>query len=134
MSSWKFVKFTESRWLTVGTSARTIVVALLTGLPNLVDELLENAGGKWRPIRGFARLGTDRRAFLVQAALASRVAEGVQVELTEDTKSVFEQIKEGLEDSIAYSEGKLSLATTELPTPPLTPKCHQKERTDGCDS
>jgi putative transcriptional regulator len=32
--------------------------------------------------------------------------------------SVFGQIMAGLEDSIAHSQGKLSLATTELPAPP----------------
>jgi putative transcriptional regulator len=32
--------------------------------------------------------------------------------------SVFEQIKAGLEDSIAYSRGTLSLVTTEPPSPP----------------
>jgi putative transcriptional regulator len=31
---------------------------------------------------------------------------------------LFDRVKKGLEDSIAYSEGKLSLATTELPSPP----------------
>jgi len=32
--------------------------------------------------------------------------------------SVFEQIKQGLEESIAHSRGELSLKTTELPVPP----------------
>jgi len=32
-------------------------------------------------------------------------------------QSVFGQIKAGLEDSIAYSRGKLSLVTTEPPPP-----------------
>lgn len=32
--------------------------------------------------------------------------------------SVFEQLKSGLTDSIAFSKGELSLATTELPAPP----------------
>lgn len=32
--------------------------------------------------------------------------------------SVFDQIKAGLEDSIAFSKGKLSLRTPELPSPP----------------
>jgi len=32
--------------------------------------------------------------------------------------SVFEQIKAGLEDSVAYSKGTLSLKTSELPVPP----------------
>ena len=35
--------------------------------------------------------------------------------------SVFEQIQAGLEDSIAFSRGELSLATTELPAPPPKP-------------
>ena len=36
----------------------------------------------------------------------------------------FDQLKRGLEDSIAYSRGELSLKTTELPAPPpkATPK------------
>lgn len=32
--------------------------------------------------------------------------------------SVFDRIKSGLEDSIAFSKGTLSLTTTELPAPP----------------
>jgi len=35
--------------------------------------------------------------------------------------SVFDQIKAGLEDSIAHSRGELSLKTTELPAPPPKP-------------
>lgn len=43
----------------------------------------------------------------------------------EKTMSVFEQIKSGLQDSIAHSRGELSLATTELPAPPPTPQPNQ---------
>lgn len=32
--------------------------------------------------------------------------------------SVFEQLRAGLEDSVAYSKGSLSLKTVELPVPP----------------
>ncbi len=39
--------------------------------------------------------------------------------------SVFDQIQEGLENSIAYSKGELSLVTTELPAPP--PKATKKQ-------
>jgi putative transcriptional regulator len=41
------------------------------------------------------------------------------------TMSVFERIKSGLEDSIAYSRGELSLKTTTLPLPP--PKAEAKQ-------
>lgn len=39
--------------------------------------------------------------------------------------SVFEQIRAGLEDGIAYSKGQLSLKTTTLPAPP--PKAGAKQ-------
>jgi putative transcriptional regulator len=35
-----------------------------------------------------------------------------------DKLSVFEQIKQGLQDSIAHARGQLSLRTVELPAPP----------------
>ena len=41
------------------------------------------------------------------------------------TMSVFEQIKGGLEDSIAYSRGELSLKTTTLPLPPPKAEAEQ---------
>ena len=85
-SAWKFVKFTESRWLTVGTSARTIVVAMLTGVQNLVTFILKETNSSFFFLKGFLRLSEDRLQFLVQASLASRVAEGVQAELLEDSR------------------------------------------------
>lgn len=33
-------------------------------------------------------------------------------------KAVFDQVREGLEDSIRYSRGKLTLVTSQLPPPP----------------
>jgi putative transcriptional regulator len=39
--------------------------------------------------------------------------------------SLFEQLAAGLEDSIAYSRGELTLVTTELPAPP--PKLRARE-------
>lgn len=41
------------------------------------------------------------------------------------TMSVFEQIREGLADSIAYSRGELSLKTTTLPLPPPKAQAEQ---------
>jgi putative transcriptional regulator len=41
------------------------------------------------------------------------------------TMSAVEQIKAGLEDSIAYSRGELSLKTTTLPLPPPKAKAEQ---------
>jgi len=36
--------------------------------------------------------------------------------------SLFERLKKGMQDSIAYSRGELTLVTTELPVPPPRPR------------
>jgi putative transcriptional regulator len=38
--------------------------------------------------------------------------------MTKSSTSIFDELKTGLEDSIAFSQGALSLATTALPSPP----------------
>ena len=86
MAAWRFAKFTESRWLTVGSSARTLTVGLLTGLESLVrfiekDEL----AGKWY-LKGFRRLHADRKQFLVVAAIVGRVPEAFQYQLMKDSR------------------------------------------------
>jgi len=86
MSIWRFHKFTESRWLTVGTSARTVVAALLTGIESLVRAIEKDPTCSKFYIRGFGRLATSRKWFLVRAAIVSRVAEGFQAELMEDSR------------------------------------------------
>ena len=39
MGCFRFRRFTESRWLTVGTSARVLAVSILMGLDGLFDYL-----------------------------------------------------------------------------------------------
>lgn len=38
--------------------------------------------------------------------------------MTKGSTSIFDELKTGLEDSIAFSQGALSLVTTALPAPP----------------
>ena len=85
-AAWRFVKFTTSRWLTVGHSARTVVVALLLGIEDFVKYIAKDTHSSLFYLKGFGRLAADRRRFMVQCAVASRVAEGVQTELMEDSR------------------------------------------------
>ena len=85
-SVWRFVKFTTSRWLTVGTSARALVAALLTGVENLVAYIdTDTSSGKFY-LGGFSRLVRSRKQYMVKAAIASRIAEAFQLELMEDSR------------------------------------------------
>ena len=42
LSCWRFQKFTESRWLTVGASTRVLVRAVLLGLDDLYRHLTKD--------------------------------------------------------------------------------------------
>ena len=39
LGAWRFRKFTESRWLTIGTSCRTLVCGVVYGLYGLVARI-----------------------------------------------------------------------------------------------
>ena len=86
VSMWRFQKFSESRWLTIGTSARRMLAAWATGLPDFVRMLRQDKSLSHFYINGFSRLTQDRLAFLVVAGMSSRVAEGVQGELMKDNR------------------------------------------------
>ena len=83
MGTWRFVPFTTSRWLTVGTSARTMVAALATGLPNFVKYIEKETTSNLPFLKGFHRLQEEGKTFMVAAAMSSRIVEGFQSELME---------------------------------------------------
>ena len=86
LDTWRFQKFTESRWLTVGASARSLVAGFLTGLPDLVEEIKEDPNASLFYINGFSRLTPDRMHFMVQAAIVAWVPESVLAELMIDPR------------------------------------------------
>ena len=86
MTVWRFQKITESRWLTVGTSARAVVAAHLTGIEGLVQYIIRIPHASKFYLNGFLRLKSSRKEFLVVAAVASRVAEVFQIELMKDNR------------------------------------------------
>ena len=72
----RFVKFTHSRWLTVGLTCRYLLRSLLVGLEAIVEAVIQDPRIKSKGyIRGARRLRGNRRDFVVQAALASSVTD-----------------------------------------------------------
>ena len=88
LSAWKFVRFTDSRFLSVGVSSRTTIAALLLGVDGLVATTKEDPIAPTFYLNGFERLMAqpDRRAFVAEAAFVSRVIDGVLGELMEDAR------------------------------------------------
>lgn len=46
LAVWRFRKFTESRWLTVGTSCRTLVAAVILGFDDLFREIQQDCSSE----------------------------------------------------------------------------------------
>ena len=63
------------------------MTGLLLGIPDLVQHVKDNTHTSQWYLKGFWQLlPPDRRAFIVQASLVSRIAEGVDAELLEDSR------------------------------------------------
>ena len=75
LSVWKFTPFTESRWLTIGRSSRSMVAARLCGIESLVKFIARAPGASMYYLKGYARLQGETLQFMVEAALASRVSD-----------------------------------------------------------
>ena len=86
LSVWRFVKWSVSRFLTVGTSSRTMVAGCLTGIKGLVDFITHDTNASLFYLNGHARLTADRRAFLVVVAMVIRLAESALQSLLEDPR------------------------------------------------
>lgn len=81
---WRFVRFSDSRWCTVGLSCRVLTVALLTGVSSLVERLLADKKVSNFNIGGFQKLAKDARFFVVLASICSYPADSVFGELLDD--------------------------------------------------
>ena len=71
LHAWRFRKFTTSRWITVGDSCKTMVIALLTGVESLVRAVRRHPKTSDYYIHGFGRINEDikksrRHFFLCQ--------------------------------------------------------------------
>ena len=86
MSMWKFKQFTDSRWLTVGDSGRTVTIGLLTGLRKLVNDIKKVPHVSLYHLNGFDRLVGDVQRFLVEASIVSRPMDAVLALLMEDSR------------------------------------------------
>jgi hypothetical protein len=86
LSVWKFERFSESRWLTVGSSARTMIAACLTGLSDFLSWVKGKPGVSGFYLNGFWRLTGSRWLFLCQVALYSQVPDSILGALLADNR------------------------------------------------
>ena len=87
-STFKFVRFSDSRFLTVGTSCRVLVAGVILGLEDLIEHIRKAPSASLFYLHGFLRLRAepDRMRFVVEAAFVSRASDGVLAFILEDPR------------------------------------------------
>ena len=66
-----FQKFSDSRWVSVGTSCRALAAGMLTGLPSLIEHIREDPKMSDFYIGGASRLDDVARRCIIITSLAS---------------------------------------------------------------
>eukprot|EP00974_Lingulodinium_polyedra_P018201 1761265-Lingulodinium_polyedra.AAC.1 len=81
-------QFTESRWLTVGQSCRTLVLCRLLGIHSLVNYILSMPAGNQGHLIGYKKLEAgETQEFCITCALSGFVADGVLAEILQDNRA-----------------------------------------------
>lgn len=85
MGVMKYKKWSESRWVTIGTNCRAVVASLLLGMPSLIHYIRTRPKESDYYISGAGeKLNNEERRFLVNAALLSHLSDTVLCSLLED--------------------------------------------------
>lgn len=108
----RFRRFTESRWATVGEASRGLVGALSVGLEAYVACLRKVPGVSDWHLRGFSRLTPEVKRFVCVAGVAAFIPDGVLVALLQDDR-VVQQLPE-LERALSEEHDWLSHLATPL--------------------
>ena len=110
LALWIFRKFSDSRWLSVGTSCRAVVVALLLGLDSVLKYARRHPHSE-EFIHGVDRLTNPVRKFMVLAGMISFVSQTFIVSVLENDAILthLTELEEQVSGEVAWLVG-LALA------------------------
>jgi hypothetical protein len=86
LSIWRIKEWTESRWGTMGSSCRSAVLAMVTGLPSLIACLRRKPGASEYYLSGWSKLSESVRTMFLLGALGSWVTDGIMAVLFDDDR------------------------------------------------
>lgn len=111
-ATWRFTRWTESRFLSVGASSRTLVAGLLTGIEDLVNFIQSHAKASMYYLGGFKRMQGEVKLFIVEAAVVSRVTEGALLSLLDDPRvcNTYEDLWRSVSEEMLWI-AQLSMST-----------------------
>jgi len=101
---WKFKTFSTSRWVSVGTSCRSFVAALLTGFDSLVRRIRADPKASDFFLHGYSEMREAARQFMATAGLVSYVPEGFLLDLMGDSRVCMrvEALRDALREDISF--------------------------------
>ena len=88
MTVFRFKKYASNRWISVGTSLRTLVAACALGVRQLHQFTMDDDKVGSYYLGGFSKLSGPMRYFCVVAAISSRPTEALSLALLEDDRAV----------------------------------------------
>ena len=102
---WKWKKFVETRWCTIGPSCRAIVASLCLGLQEVVAITMADTVATNFHLHGFVdKLSLTVRTYACVASIAAYPADALQVELLEDDRVARRplELKEALGEEVRW--------------------------------
>ena len=83
---WRFRKFTKGRWTTIGSSCRSLLASLSSGLGLLLEALRQDPAVSDHHLSGFDNLQSDLFHYVVVASLSAHVVDVVLIQLLQDER------------------------------------------------
>ncbi|CAK0902150.1 unnamed protein product [Prorocentrum cordatum] len=107
VGAWRFVKFSESRWLGLATSGRPLVAAHLLGIGGLIEFARQGKDNAEYRIRIYSRFKEDARLLVSIASLSCGAAEAAANCLLQDGRLLrnYDIIQRAVEDNAAFVHG-----------------------------
>ena len=104
LAVFRFKQFTDSRWITVGDSCRSLMASMALGLQGLVDFIRAKPSASDFYIHGFAQLNTDALRYSAIASVAANACDAVLLELLEDDRlgKRLLEIEERLQEELSW--------------------------------
>jgi len=107
MNVWSFRRFSDSRWISLGSSCRTLLAAVVLGLPDLVDEILANPRASSYFLSGFKHFSDRVARMTATVATCSFVSDSVLAALLDDDRvpNMLPRLVADIKDDLAYAMG-----------------------------
>lgn len=101
---WKFVSFSQGRWLTTGSSSKALMRAILSGIDSLVSHIRASPHCSDYYIHGWARMSDAMRLFVGVTSMASYVPDAFLAATLEDDRVVkhLSSMEECVNEEVGY--------------------------------